>query len=223
MFVTRAIQGRITRFGVRYSAISKRKRIPVQLLKDFPTIGVKGQIVQVKPSVMINRLHPKNGAVYMHLPDSKPKIPVVEPKESDLVSMGLEQENNESQTLTLDDLISFDLNQLLGSERDAIIAKLPRRVLFRAEKSNNKLRNPISGNRVLMTLNRMVAQGLKQNEDPDQVNAFFADSHLKLDILDQEENHIDYIHEDGIYSAQLTDLRDGEKLVHRFTIGVNVN
>ncbi|KAG7927228.1 hypothetical protein KL925_002599 [Ogataea polymorpha] len=223
MFVTRAIQGRITRFGVRYSAVSKRKRIAVQLLKDFPSIGVKGQIVQVKPSVMINRLHPYNGAVYMHLPDSKPRIPVVEPKDSDLMSKRPEQQGTESQTLTLDDLISFDLNQLLVSERDAIIAKLPRRVLFRAEKSNNKLRNPISGSRVLMTLNRMVTQGLQQNEDPDQVNAFFADSRLKLDILDQEENRIDYIHEDGVYSAQLTDLRDGGKLVHRFTIGVNVN
>ncbi|KAG7880595.1 hypothetical protein KL905_002569 [Ogataea polymorpha] len=223
MFVTRAIQGRITRFGVRYSAVSKRKRIAVQLLKDFPSIGVKGQIVQVKPSVMINRLHPYNGAVYMHLPDSKPRIPVVEPKEADLMSKRPEQQGTESQTLTLDDLISFDLNQLLVSERDAIIAKLPRRVLFRAEKSNNKLRNPISGSRVLMTLNRMVTQGLQQNEDPDQVNAFFADSRLKLDILDQEENRIDYIHEDGVYSAQLTDLRDGGKLVHRFTIGVNVN
>ncbi|KAH3660818.1 uncharacterized protein OGAPODRAFT_74575 [Ogataea polymorpha] len=172
---------------------------------------------------MINRLHPYNGAVYMHLPDSKPRIPVVEPKEADLMSKRPEQQGTESQTLTLDDLISFDLNQLLVSERDAIIAKLPRRVLFRAEKSNNKLRNPISGSRVLMTLNRMVTQGLQQNEDPDQVNAFFADSRLKLDILDQEENRIDYIHEDGVYSAQLTDLRDGGKLVHRFTIGVNVN
>ncbi|CDR43661.1 CYFA0S12e02960g1_1 [Cyberlindnera fabianii] len=64
---------------VRYSARTKREnRISVQLLKDFPQFGQKGEIIEVLPGLMRNRLHPNNGATYI---DPKlglgPKIPVV--------------------------------------------------------------------------------------------------------------------------------------------------
>lgn len=41
------------------------KRIPVQLLKDFPGLGVRGEIVKVLPGRMRNDLHMGNGAAYV--------------------------------------------------------------------------------------------------------------------------------------------------------------
>lgn len=41
------------------------KRIPVQLLKDFPGLGVRGEIVRVLPGRMRNELHMGNGAAYV--------------------------------------------------------------------------------------------------------------------------------------------------------------
>lgn len=66
---------------VRYSAVSKRRnKAEVQLLKDFPNIGKKGQILKVSHSLMRNKLHRYNGACYI-LPDQGPRIPVYkEPK-----------------------------------------------------------------------------------------------------------------------------------------------
>ncbi|ODV93640.1 hypothetical protein PACTADRAFT_35398 [Pachysolen tannophilus NRRL Y-2460] len=63
--------------NVRFSAISKRKRIQVQLLNDVQNLGSKGEIVSVRPSYMINVLHRNNGASYI-LPNQGPRIPVVE-------------------------------------------------------------------------------------------------------------------------------------------------
>ncbi|ANZ77525.1 BA75_04988T0 [Komagataella pastoris] len=64
---------------VRFTAISKRNRIQVQLLKDFPGVGARGEVVNVRPSLMINTLHHNNGACYI-LPGQEPRIPVVEKK-----------------------------------------------------------------------------------------------------------------------------------------------
>ena len=49
------------------SALSKRtKRVRVQLLKDFPAFQVfKGQVADVKPSLMRNYFHNYNGARYI--------------------------------------------------------------------------------------------------------------------------------------------------------------
>ena len=49
------------------SALSKRtKRVKVQILKDFPTLQyLRGQVVEVKPSLMRNYLHNYNGAKYI--------------------------------------------------------------------------------------------------------------------------------------------------------------
>lgn len=64
---------------VRYSARTKREnRISVQLLRDFPGHGVKGEIIEVLPGLMRNKLYPNNGATYI-IPrlNQGPKIPVV--------------------------------------------------------------------------------------------------------------------------------------------------
>lgn len=49
------------------SALTKKyKRVKVQILKDFPRFKLaKGEIAQVKPTVMINYLHRGNGAKYI--------------------------------------------------------------------------------------------------------------------------------------------------------------
>lgn len=41
------------------------KRIPVQLLRDFPGLGYKGEVVKVLPGRMRNQLHRNNGAAYV--------------------------------------------------------------------------------------------------------------------------------------------------------------
>lgn len=64
---------------VRYSARTKREnRIQVQLLKDFPQYGLKGEIIEVLPGLMRNKLYPNNGACYI-IPrlNLGPRIPVV--------------------------------------------------------------------------------------------------------------------------------------------------
>ncbi|CCH61937.1 hypothetical protein TBLA_0F04040 [Henningerozyma blattae CBS 6284] len=52
---------------INYSVLSKRtKRVTVQLLRDFPNFQFyEGQVIKVKPSVMINYLHRGNGARYI--------------------------------------------------------------------------------------------------------------------------------------------------------------
>lgn len=53
------------------------KRIPVQLLRDFANVGVKGEVVKVLPSVMRNYLHMNNGATYL-TKTKGPRIPIVD-------------------------------------------------------------------------------------------------------------------------------------------------
>lgn len=57
-------------------------KVPVQLLKDFPGLGYRGEIVHVKPGRMRNELHVNNGAVYM-VKGAAPRIPVVSRAEID--------------------------------------------------------------------------------------------------------------------------------------------
>jgi len=53
--------------SVCYSALTKRtKKVRVQVLRDFPRFQLyKGQVTQVKPSLMRNYLHNFNGAKYI--------------------------------------------------------------------------------------------------------------------------------------------------------------
>lgn len=51
-------------------------KVLVQLLKDFPGLGVRGELVKVAPGRMRNELHPFNGAAYV-LKDMQLRIPRV--------------------------------------------------------------------------------------------------------------------------------------------------
>ncbi|KAK6454388.1 uncharacterized protein RJT20DRAFT_136745 [Scheffersomyces xylosifermentans] len=65
---------------VRFASGPKRRatdKIPVQLLRDFPGVGQRGEILRVKPAFMRNYLHHQNGAAYI-TKDQGPRIPVVE-------------------------------------------------------------------------------------------------------------------------------------------------
>lgn len=61
------------------NASTKSDRITVQLLKDFPSLGVTGELVRVKPAFMRNFLHVDNKACYI-TKEHGPRIPVVERK-----------------------------------------------------------------------------------------------------------------------------------------------
>lgn len=53
--------------SICYSALTKRtKRVKIQVLRDFPQFNLfKGEVTQVKPSMMRNYLHDFNGAKYI--------------------------------------------------------------------------------------------------------------------------------------------------------------
>lgn len=55
---------------------NKSGKIPVQLLKDFPQVGARGEVIRVKPAFMRSYLHINNGACYI-LEGQGPRIPVV--------------------------------------------------------------------------------------------------------------------------------------------------
>lgn len=65
------------RFASGTSRLQLTEKIAVQLLKDFPRIGTKGEIVRVRPAFMRNYLHLNNGACYI-TKEQGPRIPVVE-------------------------------------------------------------------------------------------------------------------------------------------------
>ncbi|KAM9937647.1 hypothetical protein OXX80_002815 [Metschnikowia pulcherrima] len=70
----------IVRYSVRWAttrSVSKSDKIPVQLLQDCSPLGVRGQIVRVKPAYMRNFLHVGNKACYI-VEGHGPRIPVVE-------------------------------------------------------------------------------------------------------------------------------------------------
>lgn len=54
------------------------KKLPVQLLQDYPPHGVKGQIIEVAPAFMRNVLHVDNKACYI-TKEHGPRIPVFTP------------------------------------------------------------------------------------------------------------------------------------------------
>lgn len=58
-------------------ASTKTDKIPVQLLKDHPTLGFKGEIVKVRPAFMRNYLHVDNKACYITATQG-PRIPITE-------------------------------------------------------------------------------------------------------------------------------------------------
>lgn len=82
------------------------KRIQVQLLKDHPALGVKGQLVLVKPGFMRQQLHPQKYAAYTV---KGPRIPVVE-KTSEPIEPVTDRTANE--VSTKEDVKAMSLDEL---------------------------------------------------------------------------------------------------------------
>lgn len=67
-------------FSVTTQLSAVKKKIEVQLLKDFQGLGRRGEIVKVLPSRMMNQLHINNGATYI-LSGQPLRIPKVKAQE----------------------------------------------------------------------------------------------------------------------------------------------
>lgn len=50
---------------LRRGVATRAKKIPVQLLKDWPRLGKRGEVVDVSEGMMRNKLHANNGAAYV--------------------------------------------------------------------------------------------------------------------------------------------------------------
>lgn len=50
---------------LRRGVSTRAKKIPVQLLKDWPRLGKRGEVVEVSEGMMRNKLHANNGAAYV--------------------------------------------------------------------------------------------------------------------------------------------------------------
>lgn len=66
----------LVRFASTRTVANKSGKISVQLLKDFPLVGARGEVVRVKPAFMRNYLHVNNGACYL-IEGQGPRIPIV--------------------------------------------------------------------------------------------------------------------------------------------------
>lgn len=67
----------------RRAVHTRAKKIHVQLLKSFPGIGIRGQVVEVSEGLMRNKLHPLKGAAYL-VKGQALRIP--EPSEQELLA-----------------------------------------------------------------------------------------------------------------------------------------
>lgn len=85
MFTNPCIRHQIATWSARFSVRmasgpAPRKatdRIPIQLLQDIKGVGIRGEVLRVKPAYMRNDLHMGNRAAYI-LKGQAPPIPVVE-------------------------------------------------------------------------------------------------------------------------------------------------
>lgn len=102
---------------LRFASKSTRKvpeKIQVQLLKDHPNLGRKGEIVRVRSSYMRNYLHMGNGACYI-TKDNGPRIPVVEKVRAEKklqtieeeIKQDIAQQDEKAKAMSLDELTSL--------------------------------------------------------------------------------------------------------------------
>lgn len=93
----RLLQITLVRKGSSRRSNAVSDKIQVQLLKDHPKLGARGEIVRVKPAFMRNYLHIGNGACYI-TESHGPRIPVVEKArpEPELVSETVETNSQKS-------------------------------------------------------------------------------------------------------------------------------
>lgn len=225
-FVLAASKAELKKTGVRYTAQSKKNRIDVQLLKDFPGIGVKGQIVAVKPSAMTNKLYPYNGAVYMNYKGAEPAIPVVtkaaaaaaaaalkaaqkqetknkkekKVKLNPILKSEIENTNNTDKLLSLDDLLSIDLNVISKENEDLIFAKLPKKLIILKNAKNSVLSSPIETSFVTNQIKITLSKYIKES---DLTMKFFSNENTSITVKNESGETIESIGNLGSFYAEV--------------------
>lgn len=119
-----AVLPSLMRFASTRTAADKSGKISVQLLKDFPLVGARGEVVRVKPAFMRNYLHVNNGACYL-LEGQGPRIPIVKrvkqearkvPVEKKVVEPKAVESDQSSGAMSLDELSTL-FNNMRKSRR----------------------------------------------------------------------------------------------------------
>lgn len=239
-YVLYALKTELKKSGVRYTAQSKKNRINVQLLKDFPGLGVKGQIVAVKPSAMSNKLYPYNGAVYMNYKDAKPVIPVVTKQEAAAALAALKNIQNVSkkakktklnpilkseidakkekgdQLLSLDDLLAIDLNTLSSSDLDLVFSKLPKKLVFVKKSNDNILSSSLQKSFIKEQIEAVLAKYIRES---DITIKFFKNSNTIINLKSESGESLESIDKLGKYYIDVL----YESREHPITIVVNSN
>lgn len=215
-----AAKAELNKTGVRYTAQSKKNRIEVQLLKDFPGVGVRGQVVSVKPSAMTNRLYPNNGAVYLNYKGAEPVIPVVSKqaaltaaaalksaqkqkekqnkvKLNPILKNEIEQSKKKGETLlSLDDLLAFDVNDLTKDQLELVFAKLPKKIVFVKKSTDKVLQSPLEKTFIINQIESTLSRYLKEK---DIVSKFFNSSATTFTIKGDSDEELASISKLGAY------------------------
>lgn len=228
-----ASKAELKKQGVRYTAQSKKNRINVQLLKDFPGIGVTGQIVPVKASTMSNQLYPKNGAVYMNYKDAKPRIPIVTKAEAAAAIAALKAEQarqkanaapklnpikkavkSSPKILSLDQLLSIDLNTLSAEQLDLIFVKLPKKLIFIKQANESNTISPLEKSFIVKKIESVLEKYVVES---DLVIKFLNSDSTKMVLNDESGQPVESIEKLGNYYLE---VKHNEK-EHQIALFVN--
>lgn len=219
-----ATKAELKKSGVRYTAQSKKNRIDVQLLKDFPGIGVRGQVVSVKPSAMSNQLYPHNGAVYMNYQGAQPAIPIVtkqaaaaavaalkaaqlqekkqkKVKLNPILKSEMEKGKKEGNVLlSLDDLLSIDLNTLSQQEEELLFSKIPKKVVFVKKSKDKLLSSPLDKAFIIQQIELTLSKYIRET---DVMAKFFSSEKTSFSLFNESDEPLESIEKLGVYYVQV--------------------
>lgn len=239
LYILSASKAELKKSGVRYTAQSKKNRIDVQLLKDFPGVGVKGQVVAVKPSAMTNKLYPNNGAVYMNYKGAEPAIPVVtkaaaaaalaslknaqkEAKKTNKVKLNpilkseIDAKKPKEELLSLDDLLAIDLNALSEQDVDLVFSKLPKKLVIVRRAKENSLTSALDKDFIRAQIETIVARYVRES---DVTMKFFNNDKTTFNIKSEAGEPLESIDKLGTYYGYVV----FETREHPITIIINAN
>lgn len=220
--VLSATKSELSKIGVRYTAQSKKNRIDVQLLKDFPGIGVKGQVVAVKASAMASKLYPHNGAVYMNFPGAQPTLPVVTKSEAAAVAAALKNAQQQAKKdskkrvklnpilkseieqnkktgkmlLSMDDILSIDVDAISTQEVELIFSKLPKKLIFVKKSKASQLLNPLQTEEIVAEVEKALARYVRES---DAVSKFFRSEETSFTLKSEAGEAVESIQSLGAY------------------------
>ncbi|GAV29503.1 hypothetical protein PMKS-003004 [Pichia membranifaciens] len=221
-YVFTASKAELKKTGVRYTAQSKKNRINVQLLKDFPGVGIKGQVVAVKPSAMSNKLHPFNGAAAAAAALAALKNAQKESKKTKKVKLNpilkseLEKSKKADDLLSLDDLLAIDLNALSKDNLDLVFSKLPKKLIMVKRSKDKVLSSPLQKSFVTQQIELSLAKYIREAEIAVK---FFNNQNTAITLKSESGEPLEAIDKLGTYYAEVTH-EDREQPI---TIVVNSN